>query len=303
MACEKEGGATAVYLDGVFLLNGIADYLVLLLTARLAGIPLRRRRYFAAALLGAIYGTVIFLPGGGILAALPAKLAAGFLLALIAFGWERKLLRLVLLMWTVACGLAGCVLALAGGSLAVSGENSEGRFWVLALSAAAFWALTVVFRSAAGRGVKGILLPVRVCLCGRIVELTALWDSGNGLQVGGEPVLVTAPEVLRPLFSPNLCSVLTEEALQHPVETVEHLANTEPMLFPRLLPFCAVGVPKGMLTVVRTDWIEICGVRRERAYAALSPTPLGTGYTALWGGPVRKGGRHGISFKTAAEDL
>ena len=36
---------TVVYLDSVFLFNALLDYLLFLSTARLAGIPLRRRRY------------------------------------------------------------------------------------------------------------------------------------------------------------------------------------------------------------------------------------------------------------------
>ena len=36
---------TVVYVDSVFLLNGAMDYLLLLCTARLAGLRLRRGRY------------------------------------------------------------------------------------------------------------------------------------------------------------------------------------------------------------------------------------------------------------------
>ena len=34
-----------VYVDSVFVLNALMDYLLVLCAARLAGIPLRRRRY------------------------------------------------------------------------------------------------------------------------------------------------------------------------------------------------------------------------------------------------------------------
>ena len=75
---------TVVYIDSVFLLNGLMDYLLLLATARLAGIPLRRRRYLLAALTGGLYAAAVFFPGCGFLASGPVKLAAGVLLALIA---------------------------------------------------------------------------------------------------------------------------------------------------------------------------------------------------------------------------
>lgn len=44
---------TVVYVDSVFVLNALMDYLLVLCAARLAGIPLRRRRYLLAGLLGA----------------------------------------------------------------------------------------------------------------------------------------------------------------------------------------------------------------------------------------------------------
>ena len=45
---------TVVYLDRVVLLNLAVDYLLLLATARLAGLPLRRRRLGLCAALGAM---------------------------------------------------------------------------------------------------------------------------------------------------------------------------------------------------------------------------------------------------------
>ena len=102
-----------VYLDRVVLLNLLVDYLLLLTTARLAGIPLRRGRYALCGLLGGLYAGAVFLPGWGFLAAAPVKIAAGVLLALTAFGGERHFLRLTLLTFAIACGLAGTVLAFA----------------------------------------------------------------------------------------------------------------------------------------------------------------------------------------------
>lgn len=59
---------TVVYLDRVVLLNLAVDYLLLLATARLAGLPLRRGRLALAAALGALYAAAVFLPGCRMLA-------------------------------------------------------------------------------------------------------------------------------------------------------------------------------------------------------------------------------------------
>ena len=103
---------TVVYLDSVFLLNALMVYLLLLGTARLAGIPPRRWRYALCAVGGGLYAAAVFLPGMDFLAASSVKLAAGVLLAAGAFGGEAHLLRLTLLLFAVSCALAGCVLGL-----------------------------------------------------------------------------------------------------------------------------------------------------------------------------------------------
>ena len=57
------GRVTVVYLDSVFVLNGLMDYLLALCAARLAGVPLRRGRYVLAGVLGGAYAAAVFLPG------------------------------------------------------------------------------------------------------------------------------------------------------------------------------------------------------------------------------------------------
>lgn len=273
---------TVVYADSVFVLNLAVDYLVLLLTARLAGIPLRRRRYLLAALLGGVYAVAVLVPGWDSLSGGPAKFGVGVLMAVIAFWGEAYPVRLALLMLVVSCGLAGCVML--GGGLAAG----RPLFALTAAAALACGTLGWVFRAAARHGLGGELLPVRVCIGGRTVALTALRDNGNSLTAGGgqNSVLVVAPGMLHPLFSADVGRLLTKERLQAPAELPAQLAALEPSLFPQLLSFRAVGVSGGWLLAVRTDWIQIGGNRMEQVYVALAPTPLGAGYGALWGGAV-----------------
>lgn len=300
---------TVVYADSVFLLNGAMDYVLFLVTARLAGIPLKRRRYALAALLGAFYALSVFLPGLNFLSAFPAKLAVGVLLALVAFGGEEKLLRLVLLLFVVSCAMAGCVLALgllAGSRVPVSNgifyTDVDAKILLIATTVA-YLVLTVVFRAAARHGVGGELLSMTVCVGGRTTGLTALHDSGNSLRdpAGGGAVLVVAPGVLNGVLPGSVGKLLTPELLRYPADLLEPLREAAPALRPRLLPYRAVGVPGGLLLTIRADWVEVSGRRCEDAPVALSPTTLGTGYAALWGGGIKKGGDHeGIKRKAAA---
>ena len=265
---------TVVYLDSVFLFNALLDYLLFVSTARLAGIPLRRRRYLLCGVLGGLYAAAVFLPGGGLL------------LALIAFGRETHFLRLTLLTVAIACALAGTVLALG----LLAGQhipNARGIFYTnvngktLLLSASGVYLLlTVIFRAAAAHGIRGECLPVTVCLLGQTVALTALLDTGNSLRdTAGEPVLTA--ELSR---FPQLAAVIQHRS---PAEALPILRQRFPKLRPQLLPM-RTAAGGGLLVSVSSDWTEIGGVCYPNLRIALTDTELGGGYTALWGGEGRR---------------
>ena len=56
-----------IYLDSLFALNAIIDYLLLLCSARAAGAVLHRRRLALAAVLGGLWAVACILPGLGFL--------------------------------------------------------------------------------------------------------------------------------------------------------------------------------------------------------------------------------------------
>ena len=76
---------TVVYLDKVFVLNWLMDYLLLLATARLGGVPLQRKRLIFCAALGALYASAIFFPSAAFLDHPIIRLVAGLMMALLAF--------------------------------------------------------------------------------------------------------------------------------------------------------------------------------------------------------------------------
>ena len=111
---------TVIYVDTLFLLNALVDYLLLLASARLAGEPLSRPRFLLGAALGGLYAAGIFLPGLGFLARPPCRLAAAAVMvpgglleqpaAAAADGdFFCPVLRLGAACWPSACwGAGGC---------------------------------------------------------------------------------------------------------------------------------------------------------------------------------------------------
>lgn len=100
---------TVIYVDTLFLLNALVDYLLLLCAARLAGEPLKRLRFALGAVLGGGYAVAIFLPGLGFLERPACQLAAAVLMVLAAFWGSRRLGRQVLIFFPCPAPLPeGC---------------------------------------------------------------------------------------------------------------------------------------------------------------------------------------------------
>ena len=281
---------TVVYIDALFLLNLIVNYLLLLAAAKLAGEPLRRLRLAAGAALGGLYAAAIFFPGMGFLTHPLCKLGAAVLMLLTGFGGSRRLLRVTLVFFGLSCAFGGGIFAIGllggrGRTLRNGVLYSVMDLRILLLSAAVCYAvLTLVFRRTARHGRREVL-PAVLILEGRRVAVNALVDTGNTLTdpVTGRPVMVAEGSRLSPLLPGE--RVLDEKALRDPVGTLERLSRGGRGRRFRLLPYQAVGVECGMLLALRLDDARVGAEDYGGILVALSPNPVsdGGGYSALIG--------------------
>ncbi len=276
---------TVVYIDLLFLLNLIANYLLLLAAGRLAGAALRRWRIGLGAVLGALYAALIFLPGLEWLALWPCKLVSGVAMALVAYSGEQHLLRVTVLFFGASAALAGAVLGLE-----LLGSRSltlaHGVFYskldlrlLLVVFAASYFVLSLFFRRT-GQHSGRELARLEVELESGRQALTALVDTGHSLTDPGDnrPVVVADARALAGLL-PDWADP------SEPIRSVErcHAAGGRQA---RLIPYRAVGVECGMLLALRARDVTVNGRPLGRLLVALSPTALddGGGYQALIGG-------------------
>ena len=287
---------TVIYIDTLFLLNALVDYLLLLAAARLAGEPLRRGRFSLGAVLGGLYAVAIFLPGLGFLAHPLCRVASAALMMVISYGGSRRLLRQGVLFVALTCAFGGGVVAigLLGGTGLTLGNGvfySTLDLKIVLLSAAVcYGVLTLVFQRLARHG-GGEMVPVRLWLGERTVALTALVDTGNTLTdpVSGRPVMVAEGERTGPLFPREHRPGPGD--LTDPAAALARLGTGEWRGRFRLLPYRSVGVDRGLLLAVRVDALELDGQGSGPVLVALSPTPVsdGGGYQALIGATDERG--------------
>lgn len=250
-----------VYIDALFLLDFILDYLLLLLTGKVTGSPLVRRRLLLAAALGGGYSVLCAVTRSPAFTHPLVKLAAAVLLVLISYGHCRHLLRCVLTFLALSATLGGGLYALSlftGAPLALDAPT------VLLFAAVAYALLSLIGRKLA-RHSPADLRRVTVRIGSRAAQLTALVDTANTLTdpMTGRGVLVAEGDALASLLPP-------EADYRNPAQCFPSLPD--PGRY-RLLPYRAVGVESGLLLSVRAQ-VEVNGHPSPCGLVALSPTPV-----------------------------
>lgn len=255
-----------VYMDLVILLNFGVDFLLLLGTNQLAGYPLGVPKAAMASGFGAVYAGICMLPDFYFLGNILWRIVSLFLIAIIAFGWNRSTLRRGVLFVILSMALGGIATGLGNGS-----------FGTLLLAAVGVTFMCLIgFR---GKASAVEYVPVELLRDGRRIKLTALRDTGNTLKdpITGQFVLVAGADVAWDVLG------LTPGQLADPIGTMEH-GNVTGL---RLIPYRTVGNSAGMLLATQFDEVRINGVAAGQL-VAFAPNSFGRAevYQALTGGVI-----------------
>lgn len=279
-----------VYVDLLFGLNTMINYLLLRGSAAMGGSPARLWRLLAAASLGGVYAVLTVLPGlEGFQSGAVQAVCAGLML-LAAFGWKRSTVKQGLFFFALSFAFSGVVL------LVVQAAEPDclflgGRAYyavstpALLLLAGACYGLAAVVLNGWGTHTGGDLADLTLELNGRETSLRALRDTGNTLRdpVTGQRILVAGWQVLARLLPQ---AALDQAMFRDPAALIGILSARYPRLRFRLVTYEAVGVANGLLPAVR------CGVRqgkrRSTALVAFTATEVSAHgqFEALTGGVI-----------------
>jgi stage II sporulation protein GA (sporulation sigma-E factor processing peptidase) len=262
---------TVIYADLTFLVNFSADFIILLLTAKLSLQRPRWLRLFLGAFLGGGYAVFYIYHPGHWAFALGGKVFFSLIMLFVVFqpktksAWKTAALVYYLLN-IVAAGLFLVLRYAAGRSLAAYAPIFLGT---MLLTAALGYRLHTVL---GGILLQAAQLQVEVRLLGRRYTGPGFIDTGNELQdpLSHAPVIVTEPQVLDALTAGGLnwadadgvCALL-------PSPWRERL---------RVIPYAAVGKTDGVLVGFRCDAVLVStclGVKICRhAVVAAAPEPI-----------------------------
>jgi len=269
----------SVYLDVVFVLNGVVNYLLLNASARLVGSFARRGRLIGAAVLGAAYAALTFLPGCSFFGGVLWRIVALAAMLTVAFGLSGRTVPMGGIFLALSLALSGLVLMLSG-LLGAEVWLLEGRAFyavdaaTLVLLAGAMylglWLLLQGSMAHAGGGTAAGTIELR----GRREKLTLLRDSGNTLR---DPFTGSAlPVVEWQVFARLLPEAAGDLRLcgEDAAAAMEKLHKLLPDLSMRLIPYRAVGTQRAMLLAVRCEEFCVDGKTRRGIYVAISPTTV-----------------------------
>lgn len=169
-----------IYVDELFFLNALTDYLLLLSCARLRGRALRRTRFAAAAALGGVYAVFAAIPPLSFLVSLAVKA-----LVSLAHGVDRvRRAAGALRGWgcflALSSAFAGAVygISLLSGA-EVRGMLSGASLKTLALSFGLCYAAVRLFFGRFLKRRERCVVEAKIELCGKTVSLRALRDTGQ----------------------------------------------------------------------------------------------------------------------------
>ena len=245
-----------VYGDVLVAVNFIIDLLILRLCQALTGLRQKGWRRYLAAAAGGLCAMAIFLPAGSFWLDAAVRLGVSLVVVSIAYGRQplRVFFRVLLVFYAVSFLVAGVVIALwflnpSGGYAYGNGAVYLNLRPTALLGAAAAAYLFVrafdrVFRWSRGARDR---CRVRAVRDGRMVEFTALADTGNRLTepFSGRPLVLVSMEKGRMLLTPSESRWL-EAGME----------GEDPPAGVRVAPYATVN-GRGLLAVFRPDRLEI----------------------------------------------
>lgn len=281
-----------IYLDVLAAVNLAMDYLLLLATARIAGVFVPRVRLLIGAAVGAAYAVCAVLPATTFLQHGLCELAAGVgMVALVFAPCKGRLMRVSVVFGLVSCACAGAVMALGqatGAMLRVGGAYYlDVPLRVVVPSALLCWCASgLLFRGTAGQnGAERPSAQAELAFAGKRATVHLLCDTGNTLcePVTGRPALLLDRYAAARLLPSELAGVVSGLRSDNAGDQMASLPDAWRTRF-CLLPYRAVGQNSGLLLAFRLDDVHMDAGKTDCRLAAISAQPIAGGrYDGLIG--------------------
>jgi stage II sporulation protein GA (sporulation sigma-E factor processing peptidase) len=268
-----------VYADVLIVVNLFVNYALLLCTSLILKNRVSNLRLLIGALIGSLYGLVIFLPKISIYIELPMRIAVSMLIVLASFGYKnmRRFLRCFFTLFAVTFAFGGIMLVLWVTVAPVGMIYNNGTVYfdidlsVLAISTVVCFALvSLISRLTARKAPTNSIYNITVTNNDKKISGVALCDTGNSLveSFSGFPVVIGEYE--------SLISILPQ-SIVHYYENPSASDDAENF---RLI-VCKTVSDVGLLPSFRPKKMEISSLNKkittDEVYIAVTKNRIGAG--------------------------
>ncbi len=204
-----------VYLDVFFMINFIMDYMIILITSRIAKVKKKRIRQLAGAGCGALYSVIVIKPLTNHLFKITlVNILIAAVMVLISFGFTSAsvYIKNVFLLFVVSFTMSVIINYLYYSTVigkyvrnVLSGNSNKvvnARKFIL-VSVLAYILLSAIVRIIFSvRKDMELYYDVKITFRGKSVVVRGLYDTGNGLTepVSGKMVHIAEYKILKPLL-------------------------------------------------------------------------------------------------------
>lgn len=204
-----------VYLDVFFMINFIMDYLIIIITSKIAGVKNKRIRKIAGATFGALYSVIIIKPLiNHLLRVTLINLAVAAVMVLISFGFIciGIYIKNVILLFLVSFAMSGIINYLYYTTIigkymrsVLCGDSNKvvnaRKFIFVSLLAYVLLNLAVKLVLFIRKDAQ-LYYDAKITYKGKSVVVRALFDTGNGLcdPISGKMVHIAEYKILKPLL-------------------------------------------------------------------------------------------------------
>lgn len=267
-------GNTVIYIDILFVINFIMDFIILWATSKFTGFATTFKRLLLASIFGASYSIIVYFPSiySGFQSLLIKLLFSIFMIIIVFYPQTKKrFFQAVAYFYMIAFAAGGAMFAavyLLDNQYTVFTEAFGDLFYIRSVSHSLLLvaiAASVIIGKYGTKYIKAnffkhmFQIPVIICLGENKVAIKTLVDTANELfdPISGKPVMIAELEVLKQLISKEQFDIL-QKYINGDINTlINCLADTPLATRIRVIPYTSIGKQKGMLLGIRPDEVII----------------------------------------------
>jgi len=257
-----------IYIDVLFTVNFVINFVLLILTGKISKIKLNKIRIFFGAFSGALYAVFMFFPNIRMFYGVLAKFCVSLIIVFVSFKFTRWIpfLKTVFIFYVSSFVFGGVVLGIfyfTNAGLKYKSALNNGIFYfnfpwkILFLSVGIAYIVAKVGFNTYKKQKNIMYEEIKINFYNNEITLNALVDTGNMLSdpIENTPVVIAELDSVKELLPSEMFECLTKSDTINALSDIKNDVLLKTKL--RLIPFSSLGKSNGMLIGFKSDFVIV----------------------------------------------